>query len=190
MITQLAAQVTQQLIDLHAQTTGIESEKSKVEINAAELWCVVLDNKVYKDEGFKSVQDYIKHIGAGITRQYVYNLADCHRCGPVRDLYVELGPQKAIIIAKAYKRDEITWDDAKDLASKIVDQGYTVAEVKHAVKTLVEINSEGDAEENTVDSLLDKQAALEREKAKLMVRIEDIDKEIDTIQARLAELAQ
>lgn len=180
--------VTRALRDLHSKAGDLEGERSGLEITAAELWCQVLDGKTYKDEGCKSVDEYIHLVGADITRQYVYNLADVWRCAPLREVYTTIGPQKSVIIAKAYKQDKISYDDAEVVAYKAADETWTVKEVKDAVKTLTEINQETD-EQDTVGALLDRQAELIKKRTKLEQQLEDVNQEIKDVQDRLEKLA-
>lgn len=179
--------VTRRLQELHAAADTLDGEKSEIEITVAELWCNVLDNKTYKDEGCKSVSEYIELVGAGITRQYVYNLADCWRCGPVRNSYIALGPQKAIAIAKAHKQDKITWDDAQELANKAASEEWTVKEVKDEIALLVETNQEDD---NTIQGLLDEQAELIKKRVKLQQQLDEVEAEIEAIQEKLEAMAE
>ena len=176
--------ITTQLKSLSIQATEHTEDLTRVDAESARLWRQVIDNKLHKEAGVKSLADYMALVGTPYTRGYIYNLADCARCAGVIESFEELGSQSAITIAKAYKQDKIDHDQVVSVVESAVDNRLTVKQVKELVKEAIEENA---PVLDDTQALLEEQESLLKERARLKDRLTEVNARLEEIEDLISE---
>jgi len=177
-------EITQSLIALSEKATEYNADLTRVDAESAELWRQVIDNKLHREAGVKSLAEYMSLVGTQYTRGYIYNLADCARCAGVISHFEDIGSQSSIIIAKAYKQDKIDHDQVEKLVESAIDNGLTVQAVKAQVKEAVESNK---PQQDETQALLEEQESLIKERARLKDRLAEINARLEELEDTIAE---